>query len=282
MAQSETIRVCSRLGDAGRYRDEMALNDYSVESFSAGGITHDVYWRGEGPGVVVMAEIPGITPKVIEFADACVERGMTVAMPSIFGTPGAEPSNARVLGVMGRACIRKEFSAFAAKADRPITDWMRAVAAELHKRAGGPGVGAVGMCFTGGFALAMMVDDVVIAPVLSQPSIPLGPKRKADLGLSDESLAIVKERVDGGCQVLGLRFTGDSFVPAERFDELRKQLGDGFIAVEIESPDPAWDLGKKAHSVITQEVDHSRPDHPATLAFEQVLGFLQEKLGLTN
>ncbi len=264
---------------AVRYRAAMPLSSYDVDDFTHGGITHRVYRRGEGPGVVVMAEIPGITPKVIEFADAVVERGMSVAMPSLFGADGAEPTTPKTLRVMAAACVAKEFAAFATKRDRPVTDWLRALAADLHGRAGGPGVGAVGMCFTGGFGLAMMADESVIAPVLSQPSVPLGgPKARRDLGMSDDTLATVKSRVAAGCPVLGLRFTSDSFVPEERFEQLRSELGDGFLAVEITSPDPTWGIGPKAHSVLTEEVDHSRPDHPATLAFHQVLEFLVERL----
>jgi len=272
-------QVCtSRAGI--EYRSAMPLSEYDVDDFAHDGITHRIYRRGSGPGVVVMAEIPGITPRVIEFADAVVDRGMSVAMPSMFGTDGSEPTTARVLRVFAASCVAKEFAAFASKRDRPVTKWLRALAADLHARAGGPGVGAVGMCFTGGFGLAMMADESVIAPVLSQPSIPLGPKSKRDLAMSDETLAIVKERVAAGCEVLGLRFTNDGFVPAERFETLRSELGDRFLAVEIESPDPEWGIGPKAHSVITEEVDHNRPDHPATKAFHQVLDFLATRLGV--
>jgi dienelactone hydrolase len=257
----------------------MPLSNYDVDDFTHNSVTHRVYRKGTGPGVVVMAEIPGITPKVIEFADAVVARGMSVAMPSLFGIDGAEPTTPRTIRTFGTVCVAKEFAAFAIKRDRPVTDWLRALASDLHRRAGGVGVGAVGMCFTGGFGLAMMAEESVVAPVLSQPSVPLvGPKARRDLGMSDETLEIVKSRVDGGCAVLGLRFTGDKLVPSERFDELRAQLGDGFLAVEIPSPDPKWDIASKAHSVITEEVDHERDDHPATLAFNQVLDFLAERL----
>lgn len=256
----------------------MPLSQYDVDDFSHGGISHRVYRKGLGPGVVVMAEIPGITPRVIEFADAVVDRGMSVAMPSLFGADGAQLSNAKSMRVLAAACVAKEFAAFATKRDRPVTVWLRALAADLHERAGGPGVGAVGMCFTGGFGLAMMADDSVVASVLSQPSVPLGgPKARKDLGMSDATLEIVKERVSGGCPVLAMRFTADKLVPADRFDELRVALGDGLLTVEIPSPDPAWDISAKAHSVITEEVDHDRQDHPATRAFHQVLDFLVER-----
>ena len=70
------------------------------------------------------------------------------------------------------------------------------------------------MCFTGGFALAMMVDTSVVAPVLAQPSAPfaVSPGGSRDLNLSPSDLAVVKERAAAGCEVLGLRFSKDPAV----------------------------------------------------------------------
>ena len=138
---------------------------------------------------------------------------------------------------IGPACVSKEFAAFAANRTAPVTVWLRALAADAHETCGGPGVGALGMCFTGGFALGMMLDDRLIAPVLSQPSLPIGftKKAKRGLNLSEADLARVKERAAEGVCVLGLRFTKDIAVPADRFQRLRDELGDNFIGVEIDS-----------------------------------------------
>src|SRR6185295_2524318 len=97
--------------------------------------------------------------------------------------------------------------------------------------------GAVGMCFTGGFALGMMVDERMLAPVLSQPSLPapLGAPARAALDLDPADLAVVTRRAADGVCVLGLRFTGDKASPPERFETLRRELGDAFIGVEIDS-----------------------------------------------
>jgi dienelactone hydrolase len=163
----------------------------------------------------------------------------------------------------------------------PVTTWLRAFARSLHAELGGPGVGVVGMCFTGGFALAMMVDETVMAPVLSQPSLPfpVGRARKRDLGISDADLARVKERVDGGVCVVGLRFTGDPAVPADRFQRLRDELGDGFVGVEIDSsPGNPWGLKKTAHSVLTEELKEDDPDHPTRHALDQVLDLFRKQL----
>ena len=134
--------------------------------------------------------------------------------------------------------------------------WLRALAREAHERCGGPGVGAIGMCLTGGFALAMAVDDTMIAPVLSQPSLPLrvvGNARNIDI--SDDDLARVKSRCAAGLQVMGLRFDGDPMVPAERFSYLRDQLGDAFIGIELPGSSANPDaLLPVPHSVVTEQL----------------------------
>jgi dienelactone hydrolase len=258
----------------------MALSDFRIESFSHNGVTHDVYRQGDGPCVLVAAEIPGITPEVIRFAEELLGAGLSVAMPSMFGVPGKDPSTAHMLKTIAKACISKEFHAMAKRDDSPATEWLRALGRKLHADHGGPGIGFVGMCFTGGFGLAMMLDDAVVAPVLSQPSLPfgIGKARKANVGLDDAQLKTVAERAANGCAVLGLRFTGDPLVPGERFATLRDALGDNFIGVEITSPDKTHNIDKKAHSVLTEE----RTDiagHPTKEAFDQVMQFLTERLG---
>ena len=163
-----------------------SLGDFEKEPFGSGGINHDVYRRGSGPAVIVCSEVPGITPKVADFARRVSDRGMTAVMPHLFGTPGREMTPGYAAGTILKLCISKEFSGLAMGRSSPIIDWLRALARAEHKRCGGPGVGAVGMCFTGGFALAMAVDDTVLAPVLSQPSLPFGvtKARRADIQMS--------------------------------------------------------------------------------------------------
>src|SRR6478736_655663 len=156
-----------------------ALDDFTRGSFSYRGVAHDVYRSGEGPAVVVIAEIPGITPEVADFARRVRALGCTVLLPVLFGEPGREMSGGYAARSFGRACVSKEFAALATRKTAPIAEWLRALARYAHSSFGGPGVGAVGMCFTGGFALGMMTDASVIAPVLSQPSLPLPLSKKA-------------------------------------------------------------------------------------------------------
>jgi dienelactone hydrolase len=258
-----------------------ALEGYSRSPFIASDRKRDVYRTGCGPGVIVISEIPGITPKVAEFGRRVASIGCTSVLPDLFGTPGASPTAANSMKVAAHACISREFSTFARNRTSPITAWLRVLAKSAHRECGGPGVGVVGMCLTGGFALAMMVDDVVLAPVLSQPSLPfpLGASRKQDLGVSAADLARAKQRceTDDVC-VLGLRFTGDSVAPAERFRRLRAELGDHFVAVEIDSSrgNPGG-YRSAAHSVLTEDLK-DEPGSPTRAALNQVLDLFRSKL----
>lgn len=257
-----------------------SLEDFERTTFSAGGKKRTVFRKGTGPAVIVISEIPGITPAVAGFARRIVDLGLTAVMPHVFGDPGREPSAVYALQSILPACVSREFTVLATGRSSPITEWLRALARHEHQACGGPGVGVVGMCFTGGFALAMMVDDTVLAPVLSQPSLPfpLVPGMRRDLGISGADLARVKERVDEGICVLGLRFTGDKMVPGERFARLREELGDGFVAVEIDSsPGNEWGIPRLAHSVLTEHLV-DEPGHPTRDALDQVLALFRERL----
>jgi dienelactone hydrolase len=227
----------------------VSIPGWDHSAFTHDGVTHATYRKGSGPAVVVVHEIPGITPKVLEFAERVVAQGFTVVMPLLVGEVGRKPSGSYIASSMRKICISREFTTMAMHKTSPIISWLRALARQMHSEVGGVGVGAVGMCFSGGFALGMMVDDIMVAPVLSQPSMPfaVGSNRSADLNLSPSDEARIVERAQAGCQVLGLRFTGDKLV-GTRFDSLRKLLGDAFVAVEFES------TTKQDHSVLTEQI----------------------------
>ena len=252
------------------------LADFERDRFSARGVTHDVYRMGHGPAVLVISEAPGITPLVADFARRVAARNLRVVMPHLFGRDGAPPTVGESLRTLGGICVSREFTLFAKGKASPVTSWLRDLAHFEHAQNGGPGVGVIGMCLTGGFALAMMVDPVVVAPVLAQPSLPIG--RKSELGVSASDLDAIKGRVAEGVCVLGYRFTGDKKAPAERFARLRQELGDAFIGVEIDSsPTNPWGYSTHAHSVFTQDMGE-REGSPTRVALEQVLTFFAERL----
>jgi len=240
-----------------------------------------VFRAGHGRGVVVMHEIPGIYPAVVEFCERLVAAGFHVALPELFGETGREFSNGYAVEQMARACISREFHVMAARGSSPVTVWLRALCRSVHEEQGGPGVGAIGMCLTGNFALSLMVDPSVMAPVLSQPSLPfpLGAERRRGLHISDADLAVVQQRVRGeGRRVLGMRFTADFLCPAERFANLREKLGEGFEGIEIDSSRGNPDgIPGTAHSVVTKDlVDVA--GHPTRAALERVLAFFADEL----
>jgi dienelactone hydrolase len=135
--------------------------------------------------------MPGLHPLVPDFARTVAEAGMTVFCPSLFGRPG-KPFSRRYLMAESliALCKRREFDVWAADRSSPIVDWLRALARQAHEECGGRGVGAIGMCFTGGFALAMMTEPAVTAAVLSQPSLPIsgGKKRRQSACRQQRSL----------------------------------------------------------------------------------------------
>lgn len=254
------------------------------------GIAHDLYRKGSGPAVLIITELPGISPQVLGFADRVVSLGATAVLPDLFGQAGRDPDQghpveraAYVARSVLEVCVRREFTGLATGKSSPVISWLRRLVAVEHQRCGGPGVGVVGMCFSGGFALAMATDPRVLAPVLSQPSLPIGLTRRMRSGIdcNPRDLELVAGRcAREGLRVLGLRFHGDPLVPAARFEFLRERLGEGFVAVELaaehghpESPMP------KPHSVLTRDLIDD-PGEPTRAALDQVLTLLRTKLRL--
>ncbi|EGD56633.1 dienelactone hydrolase family protein [Gordonia neofelifaecis] len=267
------------------------LEDFARDEFTADGVTHRYYRRGAGPAVVVIPEIPGITPKVADFARRVSNAGLTVFVPSLFGVDGADPNPNGLRGLprtgalMARSlttvCVSREFTVFATGKSSPVVDWLRALARHAHAECGGPGVGAIGMCVTGGFALAMAADETMLAPVLSQPSMPLGisPSRRRNIDISPDDLSTVKARCAKGLQVMGARFEGDVLVPGSRFEFLREQLGEAFIGVDLpdESANPAGLL--PPHSVVTEHLI-DEPGEPTRDALDAIIDFFRDKLSV--
>ena len=241
------------------------LDGWTRGEHADAGVVHPTYRRGSGPGVVIIAEIPGITADVVAFAEEVVAQGFTVVLPHLFGQVPSAANLTAGLGTLARVCVDREFNKLRLRETSPVATWLRSLARTLHAELGGPGVGALGMCFTGGFALAMMVDESVAAPVLAQPSLPfpIGRARAADLNLSPEDLDVVKRRAAGGCSVLGLKYRDDPAV-GTRFDTLTRELGDAFIRLELP--------GRK-HSTLTA--------HRQQEAVDRVLEFFRSTLLVT-
>lgn len=260
---------------------EAALAAYDRFEFGDGRWTRTVYRRGSGPAVIVIHEMPGLHPQVIRFADRVAAAGMTVFCPVLFGVPGRPAMHpGSVLTMIGGMCVRREFAAWAADKSSPIIDWLRALSRRAHAECGGKGVGAVGMCFTGGFALSMMTEPSVVAPVLSQPSLPMvmgDARRAAGVGATPGEIACARKRfAEEDLSMIGLRFHGDPFVPDARFETYRRAFGDKFEAIELDPKDAAPGTLPHPHSVLTINL---REDGPTKAAEQRVIAFFRDRTG---
>lgn len=260
------------------------LEDFIPREITLDGATRRVHVAGTGPAVIVMTEMPGISPQVARFGRWVRDAAFTVYMPSLFGRDGAVPDAEEGIAVFRRACVSAEFRAFAGNQSSPVTQWLRALARLAHAECGGPGVGAIGMCFTGNFALTMMLEPAMLAPVLSQPTLPLDDP--AGLEIAADELAAVRQRLDReDLTVLAYRFEGDRFCRAERFAAYAEALGDRFIPRVL--PDSAARRKDLApffehvvagpHSVVTAHLVDAA-GQPTIAARDEILAFFARRL----
>lgn len=256
------------------------LDDFESRQIEFDGNNKQVLVSGSGPAVIVMTEMPGISPEVARFARWVRETGFTVYMPVLFGDPGrpiSEGGLPYMISQIARGCIRAEFHAFRKNSSGPIAQWLRALARQAHRECGGKGVGAIGMCFTGNFALSMMLEPAMLAPVLSQPSLPVG--RAGGMHIAPDELKAVKARLDKeDLTVRAYRFKGDPLCKAARFDDYHRALGDRFEATEIEDRHAAKNpFSPNPHSVLTQHlIDEA--GQPTRQAVDEVLAFFTMRL----
>jgi dienelactone hydrolase len=259
------------------------LEDFARREITLDGAAKVVHVAGSGPAVIVMAEMPGISPQVARFARWVRDAGFTVYMPSLFGRDGAVPTAEEGTAVFQRACVSAEFRALAGNASSPVTQWLRALARLAHAECGGRGVGAIGMCFTGNFALTMMLEPAMLAPVLAQPSLPL--KEPAGLEIAPEEIEAVRDRLEReDLTVLAYRFAGDKICRAERFAAYQAAFGDRFVAWTL--PDSAANTAVAPffaryvpypHSVVTQHLI-DQAGQPTIAARDEILAFFAHRL----
>ncbi len=252
------------------------INGFAASAFKHDGIQHTLYTRGNGPGIVLIHELPGLTKPCIALANRLVDAGYRVYMPLLFGKPGKKAMNRNLMHV----CISREFRVLAMGKTSPVVAWLRALCHKAHEECGGPGVGAIGMCLTGNFTISLMADPVMLAPVSCQPSLPfpITGKHKAAVAVSPDELDAAKQRAADGQQLMCFRFTGDATSPEERFNALADKFGPAFLGTQIDSSaGNPHNIRPKAHSVLTSDfVD--RTGHPTRTALDAVLDFFESRL----
>jgi dienelactone hydrolase len=262
------------------------LGDFTSREVTLDRVAKVVHVGGSGPAVIVMAEMPGISPHVTRFARWVRDASFTVYMPSLFGRDGAYPMAGDGAAVFQRACVSAEFRAFERDASSPVTQWLRSLARMAHAECGGAGVGAIGMCFTGNFALTMMLEPAMLAPVLCQPSLPMNDP--AGIEIAPDDLAAVRARLDReDLTILAYRFEGDRFCQAERFAAYQRALGDRFIGRVL--PDSAANADvppffaahvASPHSVVTAHLIDER-GQPTIEARDEIIEFFRTRLAAT-
>jgi dienelactone hydrolase len=259
------------------------LEDFDPRVVTIDGAAKVVHIAGGGPAVIVMTEMPGISPHVARFSRWVRDAGFTVYMPSLFGRDGALPGVEEGTAVFRRACVSAEFRAFAANESSPVTHWLRSLARLAHVECGGPGVGAIGMCFTGNFALTMMLEPAMLAPVLAEPTLPLDDP--AGLEIAPEELTAVRERLEReDLTVMAYRFEGDRFCRAQRFEAYSQALGERFIgrvlpdsAANPDTPPFFEQVVAGPHSVVTAHlIDEA--GQPTIAARDEILSFFADRL----
>jgi dienelactone hydrolase len=256
---------------------EADITDFNRRDIPLLGKTKPVLLTGAtGPAIIVIHEIYGFTPTLARFCRWVRDAGFQVYAPILFGTPDAGNAEKTTLKRTLSLCVSREFTLLRANRSSPVTDWLRALARLAHEECGGRGVGAIGMCVTGGFALSMALDPVVLASVLAQPGLPA--LRHAALDIAPADLAYVQARTREGFALRGYRFEGDTICPAARFKTLHTAFGAAFTGTEL--PDEAGHpaglkaQGKPPHSVFTGDLIDA-PGEPTRAAVDEVIAFFR-------
>jgi dienelactone hydrolase len=254
---------------------DVEIDGFDRKTFVDDTNTRRTYYRGgTGPPVMVLHEIYGLTPDVVSFANRLIRRGgFTVYLPVLFGTPNKSASFFYSVSCIAHVCVSREFAVFERGRSSPVAQSLRALGNEMFAEHAGNGIGVIGLCLTGNFALAMMADRHLVAPVISEPSLPfvLGPGRR-DFALDAQEISKVHDRIAEGCSFVGYRFKHDEISPKGRFDHLKDEFRDGFDRHDL-AP-----TRRSAHSVFTAHYSDDCKSETRE-AFEHLVIFLHDRLG---
>lgn len=242
-----------------------------------GAITHDVYTIGEGPAVVLMHELPGMTPGCLRAASRIVECGFKVYLPLFFGHPNEYSVTDGLFSTV--LCIHHEFNVFTSNGNSPVAGWLRKLCRMADSQCGNRGVGLIGMCLTGSIVLSVMLEACVRVPVMCEPALPF--LHKTALGVPEADIEKAQLRAVQS-PILAFRFETDKKSPKERFDTLRCTFGRNIDTVEIPTgSDNPFNIPQNAHSVLTGNyADQDDPNHPVQHALDEIL--LRFKKGLVG
>ena len=228
--------------------------------------THDIYEKGSGNVVVIIQELPGIGQETLALAEAFVSDGFCVVLPHLFGPLGRTSMLGNTVRVL---CMRREFSIFQSDKTSPIVAWLRALCADAKSRHKVSGVGVIGMCLTGNFAISLMADDAVLGGVASQPSLAI--RDNESLHMTEQEVIDVREAIDQKGHALAYRFEGDPLCTATKFESYKKRFNDDAERVKLTT------LPGKGHSVLTLDFVNE-VGNPTRTALDDVLSYFRKRL----
>jgi len=255
-----------------------AFSQFTKRRFCHLGEEKDVFVAGKGPIVVLLQESPNPTPEIFELGLRLVKNAYRVYIPHFFGTPNEPFSFSNAVANVIHLCIHREFAVFASRKSSPITNWLRAFCVDIQRAEEKEGIGLIGMCLTGNFALALLAEKWMLAPVLSQPSLPYAIFKNLSKGLHVEDQVIQQAKQREDLEILAFRFTHDFLCPKLRFSQLRSTFGSAFQGIEINSgPFNGHSIPLRAHSVLTRDFVNKH-GHPTKEAMTHMLAFLKKRL----
>lgn len=218
-------------------------------------VSHDVHILGNGPPILILQELPGIGPETLGLVRRFEQAGFRVYLPHLFGTFG---KTTPIRNTAHLFCVRREFNIFLRGQQSPISDWLRALVHHIQERENAVGVGVIGMCLTGSFALTLMADDAVLGGVASQPALPL--LGGDHLHMSPQDIQEARKAMAEKGPGLAMRYTNDKFAPARLMRALESAFCEDLASVEYPGT---------GHSLLTLDL------HEA--AYQRVEGYFRDR-----
>lgn len=199
-------------------------DDFSAEVAVGTLITRSVLRAPRlGPSVIVIHEATGLTERTLGIAERLAGVGLTPVLPVLAGRP--IPGRLESAQIFKTICTAALFGAWSSRAPASIVSWLDALAEHEYDLSRRRPVGVIGMCFSGGYALAMALRPQIGAAVASQPAFPVAiPGRRRRLGIRPGDVAELSKRTGLGASVRALRFQCDPLSPAARQRELHDSL----------------------------------------------------------
>jgi dienelactone hydrolase len=216
------------------------------------------------PPVVLLHELPGLTPADLALGYCLAGRELHVYVPVLFGEPGQDN------GILGyfQSCATREFECSKLSTSSSVLDRIEQVVEHAHKVAG-RGVGVIGMCLTGIFPLALLRNRHVRAAVVCQPTLPFSLLARGPAGAQIDNLGLGQDDLVAALRsdvsFLAVRYAQDRLCPEGRMKKIETTFGDRVAVIRIPTDAP------KRHSTLAADYDPT--------AFDDTVRYLKVRLG---